>query len=277
MQRPFEGDSLYETVDFSLSELTHHYGKNVHILSDPFLLSHLATLCSAQTTQPIINQLVEEIYSNMVKTILNHEFPRKLESLPTRMSAYHPREGIFRGEVLDRSQKAVSVNLARAGTFPSHICYSALNYVLNPEAVRQDHISLNRQTNDQEQVVGTQVAGQKIGGSVKDAIVIFPDPMGATGGTIVSALNIYKKNVQGPARKYVALHLIVTPEYLKRVLSAHPDLIIYAVRLDRGLSDPSVLKTVPGSLWDQERGLNEKQYIVPGGGGFGEILNNSFV
>ena len=38
-----------------------------------------------------------------------------------------------------------------------------------------------------------------------------------------------------------------------------------------------VLKTVPGTRWEEERGLNDRHYIVPGGGGFGEILNNAFV
>jgi uracil phosphoribosyltransferase len=88
-------------------------------------------------------------------------------------------------------------------------------------------------------------------------------------------VDLYK--TQGKARKYIALHCIVTPEYLKRVKQAHPDLIIYAVRLDRGLSSTDVLKSVPGTHWDQERGLNDKQYIVPGGGGFGEVLNNAYV
>jgi len=73
------------------------------------------------------------------------------------------------------------------------------------------------------------------------------------------------------------MHLIVTPEYIKRVLADHPDVIIYALRLDRGLSEPAVLQTVPGERWDEERGLNEHQYIVPGAGGVGEILNNSWV
>ena len=29
--------------------------------------------------------------------------------------------------------------------------------------------------------------------------------------------------------------------------------------------------------WEKERGLDDKQYIVPGGGGFGEIMNNAYV
>jgi len=38
-----------------------------------------------------------------------------------------------------------------------------------------------------------------------------------------------------------------------------------------------VLATVPGERWDEENGLNDLQYIVPGGGGFGEIMNNAYV
>lgn len=260
-----------------MSEIEHRYGQNVHILSDPFLLSHLGQLCSADTFQPTINQLVDSIYSNLVKIIVNNEFPRKQASIATRMSVMHPAEGVFVGELVDRQQPAVCVNLARAGTFPSHICFDALNYILDPGVVRQDHISINRATDSKDQVVGTNVAGHKIGGTVKDTIVLFPDPMGATGSTIVSALDIYKSQIKGPAKKYISIHLIVTPEYLKRVREAHPELIIYAVRLDRGLSAARVLETVPGTHWDEEKGLNSKQYIVPGGGGFGEILNNAFV
>ena len=108
-------------------------------------------------------------------------------------------------------------------------------------------------------------------------MVIVPDPMGATGGSIAGTIDIYKKQVKGKATKYVTAHLIVTPEYIKRMKKDHPDVVVYACRLDRGLSAPDVLRTVPGTRWDDERGLNEKHYIVPGGGGFGEILNNSFV
>jgi hypothetical protein len=38
-----------------------------------------------------------------------------------------------------------------------------------------------------------------------------------------------------------------------------------------------VLATVPGTHWAEEKGLDEHQYIVPGAGGVGEILNNAWV
>ena len=71
--------------------------------------------------------------------------------------------------------------------------------------------------------------------------------------------------------------MIVTPNFLKKMSSEHPDVICYGIRLDRGMSPDHVLRSVPGEHWDEENGLNDSDYIVPGGGGFGEILNNSWV
>ena len=267
-------DSQFKNVKYQLSEMEHHYGSNVHILSDPFLLSHLATLCAENTTQPVVNELVNTLYLSLLKMVVNQEFPTREISLRTRMAEFHP-EGVFQGPIIDPEVPVVSVNLARAGTLPSHICYTALNYFMNPKTVRQDHISIARTVDSSERVTGSAVSGHKIGGRVDGAIVLFPDPMGATGSTLVKALDLYKS--QGKAHKFIAIHCIVTPEYLKAVTQKHPDLRIYAIRLDRGLSPKSVLDSVPGTYWDQEKGLNHKDYIVPGGGGFGEVLNNAFV
>lgn len=255
-------------------DLEHRYGPQVHLLNDVYLLSHLAKLCSPETHQPVINELVTTLYQSLLKLVVNREFPNREAAIPTRMAAQHP-EAIYRGPEINPETPVVSVNLARAGTLPSHVCYTALNYFMNPRVVRQDHISIARRTNDRHQVEGSDVSGHKIGGRVDGSIVIFPDPMGATGGTLIEAVSLYKK--QGKALKYIALHCIITPEYLKNVTRAHPDLTIYAIRLDRGLSTPEILKTVPGTHWDQEKGLNDRQYIVPGGGGFGEIMNNAYV
>ncbi len=236
----------------------------------------LTRLCEPQTHQPTINELVQFLYTDLIRVVLNREFPLKKVKVETRMTAKHPQQ-LLESEVLDKDQKTISVNLARAGTFPSHICYNALNYILNPEVIRQDHVIAARKVDEQKKVTGTTLEGSKIGGDVDQSIVLFPDPMGATGSTLVSALDFYKKNVKGKALKFIALHLIITPEYIRCLKETHPDLIIYAVRLDRGLSKPEILKTTPGEKWSEERGLDDTQYIVPGGGGFGEILNNSYV
>ncbi|UOF01024.1 uracil phosphoribosyltransferase [Bdellovibrio reynosensis] len=257
-------------------ELDHRYGPQVHIIDSPFLNGLLAQLCSPQCFQPDVNRIVEILYNHLISITVNNEFAiEKFESI-TRMNEYHPDVRLKTSRIAPE-QKAVTVNLARAGTYPSHICYNFLHYALPALNIRQDHIFSARVTNNKEVVTGAEFGGMKIGGDVKNAHVIFPDPMGATGNTMVTAVNHYKTHIAGPARKFIALNLIVTPEYLKNVLKAHPDVVIYALRLDRGLSPQAVLDAIPGQFWDQERGLNDKQYIVPGGGGFGEIMNNSFV
>jgi hypothetical protein len=51
---------------------------------------------------------------------------------------------------------------------------------------------------------------------------------------------------------------------------------VYTARVDRGLSDAETLARVPGEAWAHEKGLDAKSYIVPGAGGMGEVINNSW-
>ena len=267
-------DTQHTQIHHRLSEIEHRYGAGAHILADPYLLSLLARLCHPDTIQPEINRLVDVLYRHLVGVVLAHEFPRCRVEQPTRMAAYHP-EAVYAGQILDPTTRAVVVDIARAGMFPSQIVYDHLNGVLDPRTVRQDHIFMNRRSDEEGRVVGIDISGSKIGGPIDDACVLLPDPMGATAGSMIHAIDLYRDRGQGA--KFIAMHLIVTPEYLKAMRQALPEVVIYAVRLDRGLSPSAVLETVPGTHWDQERGLNQNHYIVPGGGGFGEIMNNAFV
>ena len=99
----------------------------------------------------------------------------------------------------------------------------------------------------------------------------------ATGSTVSKVVEQYPAEIYGRPLKVIAVHLIITPEYLMHVTKHHPEVIVYALRLDRGLSSNEILATVPGTKWAEERGLTDKHYIVPGGGGLGEVINNSFV
>lgn len=268
-------DVAYRHLPSRERELDHLYGENVHILADPFLLTHLAFLCSEGTQQPAINQVVRDLYQYLIKAVMNGELPRKVVDVTTRMAAISPN-GIWTGEILDPDVKAVSVNIMRAGTLPSQVCFDFLNKTLTPKLVRQDHVVMSRLTNEQGKVTGSHFGDSKIGGDVDNAFVLFPDPMGATGGSLSEAISHYKKKVAGKARRFICVNLIVTPEYLKRITTDHPDVAVYALRLDRGASSPEILATKPGTRWSEESGLTDKQYIVPGGGGFGEIMNNAY-
>jgi uracil phosphoribosyltransferase len=268
-------DIAYEHLPTRELELAHAYGANIHILADPFLLTHLAFLCAETTTQPAINDTVRDLYRYLIKAVLNGEFPRAVHATRTRMAATSAR-GTWIGEILDTHVRAVVVNIMRAGTLPSQVCYDFLNKTLTPELVRQDHVVMSRLTDAAGKVTGAHFGDSKIGGDVDDAYVLFPDPMGATGASLDQAITHYKTKVPGRARKFVTVNLIVTPEYLRRMQTLHSEVVVYALRLDRGASSPEALRTTPGVRWADESGLTEKQYIVPGGGGFGEIMNNAY-
>ena len=266
----------YKNYTYQLSELEHHYGKNVHIIACPVILTLLARLCRPETIQPEITHLVRDLYKDLLYKVIAGEFPQAEAKVRTRMFTATP-SGVWQGNVLAHTTKAVTVGMARAGTLPSQVAFELLTHLLNPDGVRQDHIYMNRVANEAGEVVDIAVSGSKIGGDVANAIVLFPDPMGATGRSMAQAISIYKKMSQVLPLKFIAINLIATPEYLKYMATVHPDVIIYTARLDRGLSSDEILQTPLGKHWQQEQGLNERDYIVPGAGGVGEILNNAYV
>jgi uracil phosphoribosyltransferase len=261
---------------YTSSEVVHEYPKTVHVLQNPTLTSQLARLCQVDTKQPDFNRLVSAIYAALFIEVINNEWPLTPITIPTRMSEQHP-EALLNSTILDPSQKVVIVNIARAGMLPSQVGFDLLCQTVNPENVRQDHVYAARITDEHNAVTHTDLSGSKIGGDIDKALVLLPDPMGATGNSLAATLDHYKKSVAGTAKKTIAIHLIVTPEYIRHVTSTHPETIIYTARVDRGLSPKDVLNSPLGKFWDKEVGLNQNQYIVPGAGGVGELINNSFV
>lgn len=269
-------DIQFRRMPYAPLEVEHRYGADVHILANPLSLTLLARLSSKGVVQPEVNRLVGELYRHLVHEVVAAEFPRRPVAITTRMIDSTPR-GVWRGEAIAPETPAVVVAVARAGLLPSQVTFDTLNQVLRPEGVRQDHLVLGRQVDAQGRVTGAALGSAKIGGPVDGAVILIPDPMGATGSTVSKVLAHYQEAVHGTALKIVALHLIITPEYLRHVRANHPEVTVYALRLDRGLSTPEVLSEVPGARWDEERGLNEHHYIVPGAGGLGEVMNNSYV
>ncbi len=233
-------------------ELKHEHGANYHILSEPVVLTLLARLSQPACVQPEISYLVRELYARLIHEVAAREFPSTELSVATRMTEYEPERGIWTGTTIDASTKAVTVNIARAGSLPSQVCFEFLSRLLKPELVRQDHVVMARTVDAEQHVTGARFGDSKIGGDVDNAILLFPDPMGATGSSLIEAVNHYRS--YGKPRKIIALNLIITPEYLQALKAKQPDVIVYALRLDKGLSPV--------------------QYILPGAGGLGEIMNN---
>jgi uracil phosphoribosyltransferase len=269
-------ETAYSRSQYRPPEIEHRYGPCVHVLDDPVAWTLLARLCSKTTEQPEIGRLIRALYEGLAHAVLAAELERTRLDVPTRMVASSP-EAVVRSTGIARQARVVTVGIARAGTMPSQVVYELLNELLDPEGVRQDHLFMSRATDAAGHVTGATWHDAKIGRDVEGRTVLFPDPMGATGTSIVSALEHYKTRLDGRPARCIAMHLIVTPEYLRNVLRTHPGTIVYALRVDRGLSAQDVLTAVPGTRWDEERGLDDHQYIVPGAGGVGEILNNAWV
>jgi uracil phosphoribosyltransferase len=269
-----EGSQPFEAVGRGW-ELEHRYGPKVHLLDNLYLLTALAKLGGLRIRQPEISATLRRVYQIMLANVAGHDLPRVRTEEPTRMHELHPREGVYRGDVLDPATKIVVVDVIRAGIVPSQVCFDMLTAVLPDENVRLDHLNMARIADAQGRVVGVDLSGSKIGGSIDGTILLLPDPMGATGATTIRALRHYHEHYGRPQR-IVAMPMIATPEYLRAVLDAFDDVVVYTARLDRGLSPPEVLATLPGERWSEERGLNEKGYIVPGAGGMGEVLNNAW-
>ncbi|SDF93254.1 uracil phosphoribosyltransferase [Alloyangia pacifica] len=89
----------------------------------------------------------------------------------------------------------------------------------------------------------------KVPKNLEDRTVIAVDPMLATGNSSVAAIDLLK---QAGAKNVIFLCLLASPEGVKRMEEAHPDVPIITASLDEK--------------------LNEKGYIVPGLGDAGDRM-----
>jgi uracil phosphoribosyltransferase len=89
----------------------------------------------------------------------------------------------------------------------------------------------------------------KLPSDVEERELIVVDPMLATGGSAVEAINSLKKR---GAKNIKFMCLVACPEGVDAIKEAHPEVDIYIAALDEG--------------------LNEKGYIVPGLGDAGDRL-----
>ena len=90
---------------------------------------------------------------------------------------------------------------------------------------------------------------QKLVSNIDERMALIVDPMLATGGSAVAAVNFIKQH-GGKKIKFMAI--IAAPEGLKKLQEAHPDIQIYVGHLDRC--------------------LNENAYICPGLGDAGDRI-----
>lgn len=85
--------------------------------------------------------------------------------------------------------------------------------------------------------------------NLKDKPVFIVDPMLATGGSLDNTIETVKN---GKPKKIIVICIVSSPEGVNFLTKKHPDIEIYSASLDRQ--------------------LNDKKYIMPGLGDFGDRL-----
>lgn len=90
---------------------------------------------------------------------------------------------------------------------------------------------------------------QKLVSQIEERLVLVVDPMLATGGSMISTLDLVKEK---GATNIKVLILVAAPEGLKALEETHPDIEVYTASIDSH--------------------LNEKGYIVPGLGDAGDKI-----
>ena len=81
----------------------------------------------------------------------------------------------------------------------------------------------------------------KLPEDVGSRVVFVVDPMLATGGSAVAAIDFLKKH---GCKQIIMMNIIGCPEGIKRVQEAHPDVDIYMAACDEKLNDHAYI--VPG-------------------------------
>lgn len=89
----------------------------------------------------------------------------------------------------------------------------------------------------------------KLPKDIENRIVIITEPMLSTGGSMLGAINLLKKN---GAKHIKSIHLVCAPEGIEAVTAQHPDVEIYTASIDEK--------------------YNEIGYIVPGLGDAGDRM-----
>jgi uracil phosphoribosyltransferase len=110
---------------------------------------------------------------------------------------------------------------------------------------RVGHIGLRRD----EKTAQASRYSEHLPTPLADSVVLLVDPMLATGGSAVMALDMLK---EAGARHIRLLCIVAAPEGVAVVAAAHPDVDIYTPALDRE--------------------LNSHKFILPGLGDFGDRL-----
>jgi uracil phosphoribosyltransferase len=202
---------------------------SVHLVEHPLVHDALVTLRDATTTPEVFRRMAVRI-SLLLAAEATRDLPVAPITVKTPLAAADGRRV---------SADVVVVPVLRAGL-------GMLDAVLEliPNA-RVGHIGLQR---DEITAVASQYYA-KLPRSLESSVVLMIDPMLATGGSAVAALDLL---VRAGARDIRMICIVTAPEGVGLVERRHPGVRIYTPAIDRE--------------------LNDHKFIVPGLGDFGDRL-----
>jgi uracil phosphoribosyltransferase len=202
---------------------------NLTVITHPLIQHKLAVLRDKRTSKKTFRALVEEI-----SMLMGYEVTKDLPLEPVEIET--PLERMTAYKV--SGKKLTFVPVLRAGL---GMADGVLRLV--PSA-RVGHIGMYR---DHETLQPVSYYF-KIPRDVEARDFIVLDPMLATGGSAVAAVEWLKK--RGATRVRLVC-LVAAPEGVQRMLEAHPDVQIYTAALDRQLNDNGYILPGLGDAGDR--------------------------
>ena len=195
---------------------------NVHIMDHPLIHHKLAVMRNKETPVKEFRELVNEISGLMC-----YEATR---NLPTMEVEVETPVATAKCKMLAGKKLAI-VPILRAGLGMVDALVDLI-----PSA-KIGHIGLYRDPETHEPVEYYCKLPEDIGNRVTFVV----DPMLATGGSAIAAIDFLKKH---GCKQIIMMNVIGCPEGVKAVQDAHPDVDLYLAAVDEKLNDHAYI--VPG-------------------------------
>lgn len=203
---------------------------NITVFDHPLIQHKISILRNKDTDRKTFRELVDEITMFMCYEALR-DLPMQDVEVETPLIKTTCKE--LAGEAI------AVVPILRAGL---GMVSGILNMVPNAAV---GHIGLYRD----EETLEPHEYYCKLPKRIEERQIILLDPMLATGGSAVAAIDFIK---QHGGKKIKFMCMIAAPEGMKAVTEAHPDVDVYCAQMDEK--------------------LNERGYIMPGLGDAGDRL-----
>lgn len=198
--------------------------KDITVFDHPLIQHKISILRNVNTGNKEFRELIEEI-----TMLMCYESMRdlKLEEVEIQTPITTTKTNMLAGK------KLAVVPILRAGL-------GMVNGVLNlVPAATVGHIGLYRD----ELTLQPHEYYCKLPRNIETRDIIVVDPMLATGGSAVAAINFIKQR-GGVGGKIKFMCIIAAPQGIEALRKAHPDISIYCGSVDEGLNDNGYI--VPG-------------------------------